>query len=414
MNSEPTPPTAATHSGRREAGRGPLEGTVVVELSMWVQGPVAGFALANLGATVIKVEQPSSPDPMRAITQSFGVDLDERGRAWHWASLNRGKRSVVLDLSSDGGRAAFTRLIERADVFLTNLRTAALEKMGIGDKQLRSVNPRLIYARGAGFGPEGPMAADPCQDTVGMAFGGFMDLSSRDDEPNYPPGALSDILTGTNLASAVLAALVARERTGTGELVETSQLQSLLWLGQLPIGMVSTLGHRVDRFSWRTAANPIFNTYPTADGWIAIAAVQEHQWPPLAHALGLDDLVHDERFATFEARHNHRAALIEILCQRFGERPTEQWWGLLREAGVWVAPVRKLHELAGDPQVQANQYLVEHPDGFIGPRLPYHVGHWRGLELPAEEFGASNDEVLQELGYTPNELESLRVTGSIW
>jgi formyl-CoA transferase len=157
----------------------------------------------------------------------------------------------------------------------------------------------------------------------------------------------------------------------------------------------------------------VFNIYPSADGWIAIAAVHEHQWPPLARALDLEALEHDERFATFAARHQNRTALIEILRQRFAERPTEQWWGLLREAGVWVAPVRKIEQLAGDPQVLANQYIVEHPDGFIGPRLPYHVGHWRGLDLTADEFGASNDEVLRELGYTGDELESLRVSGAI-
>ena len=212
----------------------PLAGLRVVELSMYVQGPVSGLVLASHGADVIKIEQVGRQDVMRSLGSMYGVRLDDRGRAWQYAALNRGKRSLALDIASDTGAQVFTRLMADADVFITNLREAALARFGADWVTLSALNPRLVYGRGGGFGLRGPLAQDPCQDTVGMAYGGFMDLSSTTDEPNYPPGALSDVLTGTSVAAAVLAGLVKRSITGKGSLVGSSQVQSLLWMQMLP------------------------------------------------------------------------------------------------------------------------------------------------------------------------------------
>ena len=234
----------------------PLAGLRVIELSMYVQGPVAGLVLASLGADVIKIEQVGREDIMRSLTSLFGVGLDERGQQWQYAALNRGKRSLALDVRNPAGAEVFHRLLKQADVLVTNLREDALAQLGADWQTVSALNPRLVYGRGGGFGLRGPLAHDPCQDTVGMAFGGFMDLSSPTEEPNYPPGALSDVLTGTAVASAVLAGLVKRSITGNGSLVGTSQVQSLLWMQLLPAGMAATLGAEMQRFAVDTTPNP--------------------------------------------------------------------------------------------------------------------------------------------------------------
>ena len=201
----------------------PLKGIKVVELSMYVQGPVAGLALASLGANVIKIEQVGQADYMRTFHSAFGVTFDERGKEWVYSSLNRNKRSLVLDIGTEEGKPVFEKLIQEADVFVTNLREEGLIRHGADSKTLLTINPRLVYCRGGGFALKGELANDPCQDTVGMAFAGFMDTTSPTETPNYPPGSMSDILTGTNMASAILAGLVKRSLTGAGCVVGTSQ-----------------------------------------------------------------------------------------------------------------------------------------------------------------------------------------------
>jgi crotonobetainyl-CoA:carnitine CoA-transferase CaiB-like acyl-CoA transferase len=395
-------------------GEAPLEGLRVVEISMYIQGPVAGLTLASLGADVIKIEQVGRMDLMRTIGAVYGVRLDERGQRWVYGTMNRGKRAIALDFSTAAGAEVFGRLIERADVFVTNLRDDALRRMGADAETLTGRNPRLVYARGGGFALRGPLAADPCQDTVGMAYGGFMDLSSPTDEPNYPPGALSDVLTGTNLASAVLAGLVRRSLTGKGSVVGTSQVQSLLWLQLLPVSMASSIGQLMARFSPQAPPNPLFHIYPTEDGYIAIAAIHPPQWPPIAHVLGLAHLLEDQRFATFEQVITNRAELGPIIEATFRQRPTSVWWEALRKAGVWTAPVNRMLDLGTDQHIRDNGYLVTFPDGFVGTPAPFEVGEWRGRRSVAAGYGEHTDEVLTELGYDETNVLELRAAEAIW
>ncbi|MGI9598283.1 MAG: CaiB/BaiF CoA transferase family protein, partial [Acidimicrobiales bacterium] len=277
---------------------GPLTGVKVVELSMYVQGPVAGLTLASLGADVVKIERVGHLDQMRTFKSVFGVEFDDRGREWLYASLNRNKRAVAIDIASDAGRPVFHRMIEQADVFVTNMRANGLVSQGADAETLMGINPNLVYCRGGGFGLRGPLADDPCQDTVGMAFGGFMDTTAPSEVPNYPPGSMSDILTGTNMASAVMAGLLKRATTGKGCVVGTSQTQALLWMQSQGVGLASSLGVRMERFAPDATTNPLFTTYETADGWIAIAALQTPQWLAVADVLGLGKLAEDPRFAT--------------------------------------------------------------------------------------------------------------------
>jgi crotonobetainyl-CoA:carnitine CoA-transferase CaiB-like acyl-CoA transferase len=399
------------HAGPDDA---PLAGVRVVELSMYVQGPTTGLTLQSLGADVVKIEQVGRADILRDYGSLFGVPLDERGRAWLYASLNRGKRSLALDITSPAGAGVFARLVRASDVLVTNLREDALAGLGADWETVSALNPRLVYGRGGGFGLRGPLAQDPCQDTVGMAYAGFMDLSSPTTTPNYPPGALSDVLTGTTVAAAVLAGLVKRSVTGRGSLVGSSQVQTLMWMELLPVGMAATIGAEMARFAVDAPTNPLFTVYETAEGWVAIAAIHQPQWPPIARVLGLEALLEDARFATFDAVLANRAELHAVLAARFRERTAREWWQDLRAAGVWTSPVNGVTDLVDDPHVAANEYLVTFPDGFRGPPSPFDVDGWRGARSVAAGYGEHSDAILAELGYTADEVTDLRVAGAVW
>jgi crotonobetainyl-CoA:carnitine CoA-transferase CaiB-like acyl-CoA transferase len=397
-----------------DVGDAPLAGLKVVEISMYAQGPLAGLILANLGAEVIKIEPVGSQDPFRTYGGMYGIQLDQAGADWIFALMNRGKRCVALDIASDQGRPIFHRLIEQADVFLTNLRARAVERLGADAATLTALNPRLVYARGAGFGFAGEIADDPCQDTVGMAYSGFMDLVSTTEEPHYPPGALSDVATGSNLASAILAGLVKRSLSGQGCVVGTSQVQTMMWLQTFGIGFSANLGQRMARFDLRRAASPLLSVYQTADGWISIGAVLDEQWHKVAHTMELAHLLDDERFSSLASLIANNAAAVPILIERFRQETTDHWWQLFRRAGIWVSPVRRYDELATDDHVIANGYIASYPDGSVGVPVPFVVDAFNGTRAVASGYGQDTDAVLAELGVGEDERTDLRIASAIW
>ena len=392
---------------------GPLVGIRVVEITKYIQGPVAGMMLAALGAEVIKIELVGRQDYMRSSTRIHGVDLDDRGRHWIYATVNRGKRALALDVTGTAGRAVFHQLITRADVFLTNLRDGGLAALGADPATLRAVNDRLVYAQGGGLGSEGPLAQEPCQDTIGMAYSGFMDNASPTEAPNYPPGSMSDVLTGTSLGSAVMAGLLERQQTGRGSVVRATQLQTMLWMQLLPVGMMASLGQRMPRFV-RDDATPLYSVYPTADGWIAIAAIHAHHWPPLARTLGLAHLLEDPRFARFEDIEANKKAIADIFDRTFPGRTTAEWCRELRVAGVWCGPVNRIEDLPGDEQILANEFLATFPDGFVGTPTPFEVDGYPGTRGTAADYSQHTDEILNELGYDEAQRLELRAEGTIW
>ena len=396
------------------AAEAPLAGTRVVEMTMYVQGPVGGLTLASLGADVVKIEQVGQADYMRSFASVFGVTFDDRGREWLYGSLNRNKRSLALDISSVAGRPVFERLIREADVFITNLRTAGLARYGADPESLLELNPHLVYCRGGGFGLRGELAEDLCQDTVGMAHAGFMDAISPTEVPTYPPGSLSDILTGTNMASAVMAGLLKRARTGRGCVVGTSQTQALLWLTSQAVGVAANVGQRMERFDPGNAWNPLFTVFETADGWIAIAALQGPHWEGLARAVGIESWLEDPRFATFEDVVTNRAEFTPLFAAHMRTDTTEAWWRAIRGCGAWVSPVNRVEDLVGNPDILANEYLVSFDDGFIGPPAVFDVDEFRGARGSTADYGEHTDEILAELGYDDEQVLDLKAAGAVW
>lgn len=396
------------------AAEAPLAGIRVVELTKYVQGPTGGLTLASLGADVVKIEQVGQADFMRSFASVFGVSFDERGRKWLYASLNRNKRALALDIASDAGRPVFERLVRGADAFITNLRDSGLAPYGADTETLMELNPQLVYCRGGGFGLRGELADDLCQDTVGMAHAGFMDAIAPTEAPTYPPGSLSDILTGTNMASAVMAGLLKRARTGKGCVVGTSQTQALLWLTSQAVGTAANLGQRMDRFDHRTAWNPLFTVYETSDGWIAIAALQDAHWRGLAHAVGIESWLEDPRFATFDDVVRNRAEFAPLFAEHMKSGTTDGWWRAIRGSGAWVSPVNRVEDLATNDDILANEYLVTFDDGFVGPPVVFDVDDYRGARGGAADYGEHTDEILAELGYSDDDVLDLRVAGAVW
>jgi len=393
---------------------GPLAGLRVVEISVYAQGPVAGMILASLGADVVKIEAVGHGDPFRSYLGMYGVQLDDDGRRWIFASVNRGKRCIALDVGSEAGRPVFHRLLADADVFVTNLRPDSLDRLGADEATVRALNPRIVYARGAGFAMRGELASLPCQDTVGMAYSGFMDLVSTTEEPNYPPGAISDVATGSNLASAILAGLVQRSITGQGCAVGTSQVQTMVWLQLFGAGFVNNLGQAPARFDVANPSSPLLSMYATADGWISIGAVNDPQWRVIATTMDLAHLLDDPRFATLPDLIDNTVEGTPILAAAFRSQPTAHWWDLFRSAGIWVAPVNRLGDLASDTSILENEYLVTFPDGSVGTPAPFEVDGWRGARTVASDYGADTDDVLAELGYDVDDVVALRVAGAVF
>lgn len=398
----------------------PLEGIRVLDWTIWQQGPVASMMLADLGADVLKIEEPRSGDPGRGVLRASGVDLSALPN-FYFEAHNRGKRSLTLDLRKPEARGIVYALVERADVFVQNFRPGAAARVGLDYASLAKRNPRLIYANGSGFGRLGPDAERPCMDYLGLARSGIMNAVG---EPDAPPqaiqGAIADQMAGTMLAFGVLAALVARERFGVGQEVDVSLLGAMSWLQGLSVASRLMLGTEMPRFSRRAAFNPLWNHYRCGDGvWIAFAMAQaDRWWGDFCRAIGRDDLVEDERFATMAARGGHATELIEILDAVFAERPSVDWVRRLDEGGDFIFTlVNRVSDLPDDPQVRANGWIakVAHPAHGELEMLNLPVGLSRtpaAIRGAAPEFGQHTEQVLvDELGYSWERIAELREKG---
>jgi crotonobetainyl-CoA:carnitine CoA-transferase CaiB-like acyl-CoA transferase len=380
-----------------------LDGYRVVELGAWVAGPGAGGVMADWGADVIKIETPDG-DPMRRVfaigsghlqPESPPFDLD-----------NRGKRSVVLDLRTEEGLAAIRKLIATADVFLTNLRPDAVERMGLDHQAVLKANPRLIYASVTGYGMEGPDRLRAGYD-VG-AFGARSGLAWLQGEVYNEPGnirsAMGDHVTSMNVLTGILAALLYRERTGKGQLVATSLLRcgiyALGWdLGiQLRFDKLAPSQHRTE------AANPALNNYKSGDDkWFWLLGLEaERHWPNLVKALDHPASLADERFADARGRRKHARDCVAALDAIFATKTRDEWTEIFDANDVWWAPVQTPAEVVADPQAIAAGAFVDVPEGEGAPAHRAVASPIDFSATPVEVrsvpgLGQHTDEVLAEL-----------------
>jgi crotonobetainyl-CoA:carnitine CoA-transferase CaiB-like acyl-CoA transferase len=395
---------------------GPLAGIRVLDMTVWQQGTSCSAMLADLGADVIKIEEAVRGDPGR------GLHRAERagGLSAYFHALNRGKRSLALDLKHPRGREVLLRLARDADVFLTNFRPGVCERLGIGYDDLSAANPRIIFARASGYGARGPDAGAGSFDILGQARGGLMAVTGEPDGVPKNTGApIADQAGGLFCAFGILAALLHRERTGEGQQVETSLLGSVMALQSFNITSALLSGEPPRRFP-RAGFTPFWNVYQGSDGrWFAVGMLLNRGWPDVCELIGRPELVDDERFAEYRPRvRDHADELIAILDEAFAARPADEWVRLLNERGIYSARVLDYEEMPHDAQIRANEYLVDvpGPDGLPVPMVATPVELSKSparVRALGPEHGQHTEEVLLEAGYTWEEIDVLRREGAV-
>lgn len=384
----------------------PLDGIRILDFTRYQQGPFATVILGDFGADVVKVEEPSGDFGRRMWREPDGFTA-------FFESLDRGKRSVCIDLRTPEGRDLALRLGEGSDVVVENFRPGTMEKWGLSYEAFRERNPRIIYAQATGWGTKGPMASYPSFDQIAQAFSGFAQHSGGGPgfRPEIPYPGIADQSGGMNLALGIMTALFVRERTGIGQKVEVSLLGTQLALQAPEIVHFLHFGKERKR---EFRASPTVGHYECSDGkWVMIVGIDQKFWPRAARALGLDHLVDDERFARGYPRFVNRAELQALMEAAFASNTSEHWLERLRQQDVPASVVNDYAAMASDPQPAANGYLteIEHPrfgrQRIVG--LHIELSETPGEPgAPAPELGAHTDEVLRGVGLSDAELQGLR------
>ncbi|MGW2708585.1 CaiB/BaiF CoA transferase family protein [Streptomyces sp. NPDC001356] len=391
-----------------------LDGLRVLDLATLFAGPMAATLLGDFGAEVIKVEHPRRPDPSRG----HGPAKDGVG-LW-WKVLGRNKRAVTLDLSTSGGRTTLLRLAATADVVIENFRPGTLEKWGLGWPELSAANPRLVLARVTAFGQFGPYAHRPGFGTLAEAMSGFAAVTGEPDAPpTLPPFGLADSIAGLATAYAVLTALAARERTGTGQTVDMAIIEPILSVLGPHATWYDQLGYVQQRTGNRSANNAPRNTYRTADGtWVAVSTSAQSVAERVLRLVGRPDLIEEPWFATGADRAAHADVLDDAVGSWIAGRTRAEVLAAFEKAEAAVAPVQDVRDVLVDPQYQALDTVTTVDDPELGPlrmqnvlfRLSATPGAIRWAGRP---HGADTDAVLTELGLTPDAIAALRAEGAL-
>jgi crotonobetainyl-CoA:carnitine CoA-transferase CaiB-like acyl-CoA transferase len=405
---------------------GPLAGFRVVNWSQFTPSS-AGYFLGDLGADVIKIEHPVQGDAYRGMGTMYGDAMNfAEGRHAGFEAVNRSQRSMTLDLKHEKGREILYRLVEQADAFITNYTDEIAKKLHADYESLSKVNPRLVYAASSAYGPEGAWAGRRGFDQTAQAYSGLMQAMGERDlrEPVQAVGGIADQMGATILATGILAALLARERTGRGQKINTSLLGSALHLQAIGVTVASLRGKGWTQHSRTRTKNPLTNHYKCGDSkWILFSEIQADRfWPEFCRALGLDDLVDDPKFATaMGGRRDHAEELIGILDRTLATKPRDEWIRTFDElhAPFSYAPVNDYADVVNDQQVLDNDYIVEFDHPAAGPvKLMGYPVHFS--ETPAQvareapEFGQHTEEVLQELvGLSWEQITKLRAEGVV-
>ena len=393
---------------------GPLNGIRILDLTWVLSGPFATMVLSDLGAEVIKIERPEVGD----IARGNGPHVN--GVSTYFLSLNRGKKSVVLNLTSRQGKDVFLKLVRHADVVVENFVPGTMKKLGLDYEVLKELNPRLIYAACSGFGQTGPYATKPALDIIIQSMGGIISTTGEPGRPPVKPGvSLGDITAGLFLSISILAALEERHSSGQGQMIDISMLDCQLALMENAFVRYLATGEIPRPLGTRHPVSTPFQIFPTRDNYIAVATMggAQDQWPVFCSIIGRLDIIDDDRFKTGWLRTQNYAALEPILNDAMKTRTTGEWLADFEAVSIPCGPVNTIAQAAADPQVMAREMIVSvhhHKSGdFRVVGTPVKLSRTPcKVEVGAPELGEHTGKVLKEiLGLSEQEIAHLQESG---
>ena len=392
----------------------PLDGIRVIDLSRVVSGPYCTMTLGDMGADVIKIEEPGRGDESR----SFGPPF-QGGESPYFLSINRNKRSCTVDLKTAPGRDILLRLLENADVLVENFRPGAMTRLGFDYASVSARHPRLVYCSISGFGDTGPDAGRPGYDLIVQGESGLMDLTGEPDGPPTRVGtSITDVTSGLTATQGILLALYARHTTGRGQHVRIAMLDAVASALTYNTGTYFASGHSPTRSGNAHRMVVPYQTVRAKDGWINLGVANDSLWRRYCDAIDRADLGNDARFATVADRVAHRAELMPTIVELTAKRTVDEWMKVLGDAGVPCGRIRTVGEVCTNPQLRERGKIVEQPHptagtvSTIGP--PIELSETPGAVTRTPPLlGEHTDEVLRDVGYSAQEIADFRTAGAV-
>ncbi len=392
----------------------PLDGIKVLDLTRVLAGPYATMLLGDLGAEVIKIEQPGTGDESR----NFGPF--KNGFSLYFMSVNRGKRSVTLNLKTERGRAIFKQLLDQTDILVENFRPGTMEKFGLDYSTLKSEYPSLIYAACSGFGQTGPYAQQGAYDMIIQGMGGIISITGEPDGPPVRVGtSISDITAALFTTIGILSALHHRNQTGSGQFVDVAMLDSLVAVLENAVVRYFATGEAPKPLGARHPAITPFEAFASVDGHVIIALGNDTLWAKFCEHVDQQELISDERFRTNADRTENHDQLFPILSEIMSQRTTDDWIDALGKIGVPCGPINAMDKVVTHPQVQAREMITRVAHQITGevevPGIPIKLSETPGrIDAPAPSLGEHTADVLTGLlKMDPDEIDTLQQDGVI-